>query len=67
MLHTIQFNMIRQNILRLIDTLFKEKLDSGIICTLYISTHEQHIDILTKELGGPIFQRLIFKLGLEDI
>ncbi|KAJ8752056.1 hypothetical protein K2173_001083 [Erythroxylum novogranatense] len=45
----------------------KEKLDSGLICTPFISTSDQLADMLTKGLSGAAFQRLVSKLGMDDI
>ncbi|KAJ8773456.1 hypothetical protein K2173_004286 [Erythroxylum novogranatense] len=45
----------------------KEKLDSGLICTPFISTSDQLADMLTKGLSGATFQRLVSKLGMDDI
>lgn len=45
----------------------KEKLDSGLICTLHVSTDKRLADILTKGLTNPMFQTITSKLGMEDI
>ena len=45
----------------------KEKLDSGIICTPFVSTKDQLADVLTKGLSGTVFQDIVSKLGMEDI
>lgn len=45
----------------------KEKHDSGLICTPYISTKDQLADILTKGLDNTSFQGIVSKLGLKDI
>ncbi|GMI89878.1 hypothetical protein HRI_002657100 [Hibiscus trionum] len=45
----------------------KEKLDSGLICTPYVTTGNQIADILTKGLLGKDFQKLTSKLRMEDI
>lgn len=44
----------------------KEKLDSGLICTPYVSTQGQLADILTKGLNSSNFKRVISKLGMEN-
>ncbi|XP_058724364.1 phospholipid-transporting ATPase 2-like isoform X1 [Vicia villosa] len=44
----------------------KEKLDSGLICTPYVSSHGQLADILTKGLSCSNFERIISKLGMEN-
>ncbi|GMJ03495.1 cysteine-rich RLK (RECEPTOR-like protein kinase) 8 [Hibiscus trionum] len=45
----------------------KEKLDSGLICTPYVTTGNQVADILTKGLPSKDFQKLVGKLRMEDI
>jgi len=40
----------------------KEKLDSGMICTPYVSTQGQLADILIRGLKNSNFERIIFKL-----
>ncbi|RVW65328.1 Retrovirus-related Pol polyprotein from transposon RE2 [Vitis vinifera] len=44
----------------------KEKLDSGLICTPYVSTHGQLADILTKGLSSSMFQSFVSKLGMVN-
>ena len=44
----------------------KEKLESGLICTPYVSTHGQLDDVLTKGLSGPMFESIVSKLGMEN-
>ena len=38
----------------------KEKLDSGLICTPFVSIKGQLVDVLTKELSRTAFQSIIF-------
>jgi hypothetical protein len=45
----------------------KEKLDSGLICTPFVSTSDQLADVFTKGLSAAAFQQLICKLGMDDI
>ena len=45
----------------------KEKLDSELICTPYVSTNHQIVDILTKGLSNRTFQANISKLGMKNI
>ncbi|KAL5823154.1 hypothetical protein ACOSQ3_021104 [Xanthoceras sorbifolium] len=45
----------------------KEKLDSGLICTPFVSTENQLADILTKGFSSAVFQRLVDKLGMDNI
>lgn len=44
----------------------KEKLDSGLICTPFVPTHEQLADILTKGLSRPMFEKITSKLGMGN-
>ena len=44
----------------------KEKLDSGLICTPYVSTNDQLADVLTKGRSSTEFHKLISKLGMQD-
>ena len=45
----------------------EEKLDSGLICTPYVSTGCQLANILTKGLSTIEFQASVSKLGMENI
>lgn len=45
----------------------KEKLDSGILCTTYMSTNAQVANVLTKSVDNPIFQTLIGKVEIGNI
>ena len=44
-----------------------EKLDKGLICTLYVPTHGQLADILTRGLISISFQNITGKLGMNNI
>ena len=44
----------------------KEKLDSGLICTPYVSTKGQLANVLTKGLESIAFQGIISKLEMKD-
>lgn len=44
--------------------LFKEKLESLLICTPYVSTHGQLANILTKGLSSSVFQSIVSKLRM---
>ena len=44
----------------------KEKLDSGLICTPYVSTHGQLADILTKGLSSSVFQSFVSNMGMMN-
>lgn len=45
----------------------KEKLDSGLICTPYMSTASQFAYVLTKDLNNSGFQIVITKLRMDNI
>lgn len=45
----------------------KEKLDSDLIYTRYVSIGGQLADILMKELLNARFQEIINKLGMDNI
>ncbi|CAJ2663478.1 unnamed protein product [Trifolium pratense] len=45
----------------------KEKLDSGLICTPYVSSQGNLADLLTKGLNGNNFERIVSKLGMINI
>ena len=45
----------------------KEKLESRLICTPYVPTHGQLVDILTKGLTSSSFQKVTSKLGMDNI
>lgn len=44
----------------------KEKLDSGLICTSYVSSQDNLADIVTKGLNSNNFERIVSKLGMEN-
>lgn len=45
----------------------KEKLESGLICMLFMPTNEQLANIFTKGLSKQAFELLVNKVGLIDI
>ena len=45
----------------------KEKLESGLICTPFVSTQDQLANILTKGLHSITFEGIVSKLGMENI
>lgn len=45
----------------------KEKLDNGLTCTPYISSHDQLADVLTKGQPAAVFRRMTSKIGMHDI
>lgn len=44
----------------------KEKLESELICTPYVSTHGQLEDVLTKGLSSSVFENIVSKLGMKN-
>jgi len=44
----------------------KEKLDTGLICTLYVPSQDNLADILMKGLNSNYFQSIVSKLGMEN-
>ena len=45
----------------------KEKLDSGLVCTHYVPSEGQLADFFTERLTSAAFQRIISKLGMDNI
>ena len=45
----------------------KEKLDSGLICTPFVSSNDQLVDVLTKVLPVTVFHSMISKIGMHNI
>ena len=45
----------------------KERLDSGLICTPYVSIGNQLANVFAKGLNSTRFQEIVSKLGMEDI
>lgn len=45
----------------------RNKIERGGIDLCYISTHAQEADILTKSLPKPTHERLVGKLGMQNI
>ena len=67
---SIAHNPVQHNRTKHIDVdrhFIKEKLDSGLICTPYVSTNGQLADVLTKGRSGIEFHELISKLGMQDV
>lgn len=66
----ISHNLVQRDQMKHIevDKLFiKEKLQSSLICTPFVSSKDQLADVLTKSLPSTMFQDVIIKLGMEDI
>lgn len=45
----------------------KEKLETGVICLVYIPTGQQTVDMLTKGMSGHKFEEFVCKLGMKNI
>ena len=45
----------------------KERLESGLICTPYVTIGNQLADVLTKRLSTSNFENIISKLGMKNI
>ena len=45
----------------------KIKLRNGLICTSYLKTRDQQVDILTKEITSKLFYYIISKLGISKL
>lgn len=50
-----------------VDRHIKQKVDSGKICTLYVPTTSQLVNILTKRLSYYVFHTIIVKLEMDNI
>ena len=44
----------------------KEKLESGLICTPYVTRQGQLADAFTKGLSSPALENIVSKLGMEN-
>ena len=47
--------------------LIQEKIQSGVIKTLYVKSQNQLADLMTKALGSQQFQFLVGKMGAHNI
>ena len=65
-MHIIQCNTIEQNT-EINRHFIKEKLDSGLICILYVSIDRQLVDVLIKGLSRTKLQVGVSMLGMENI
>lgn len=66
----IAYNLVQHDRTKYIEVdrhFIKEKLDSGLICTPYVTSRNQLADILTKGLSTLIFENIISKLRMENI
>ena len=45
----------------------KGKIKDGVICTTYVTTTKQVVDILTKGLVKPLFEKLADKLRMFNL
>ena len=43
----------------------KDKLNIGLICTPFVSSSDQRVDIFTKGLFKPAYDKLVSKLGMD--
>ena len=44
----------------------KEKIDSELICTLFVASKLQLPDVFTNGVQNPTFNSMVGKLGMED-
>jgi hypothetical protein len=44
----------------------KQNLDSGMICTPYVPSQGQLLDILARGLSSPTFERKVSRLAMEN-
>lgn len=66
----IAYNLVQHDRTKYIEVdrhFIKEKLDSGLICTPYVTSGNQLADVLTKGLSTLIFENIISKLRMENI
>lgn len=66
----IAYNLVQHDRTKHIEVdrhVIKEKLDSGLICTPYVTSGNQLADVLTKGLSTLIFENIISKLRMENI
>ena len=45
----------------------KEKIDSELICTSFVASKLQLVDVFTKGVQNLTFNSMVSKLGMEDI
>jgi len=45
----------------------KERIEEGTVVMSYVPTTEQAVDILTKGLSRPLFEKLVDKLGMYNL
>ena len=67
---SIAHNLVQHDRIKHIEVdrhFIKEKLDSGLICIPYVPSQGQKAGILTKGLCTPNFDRIICKLGMDNI
>ena len=63
-------NLVQHDRTKLVEVdrhFIKEKLESGLICTLFVSSNRQLADVLIKGLASTTFQAIIGKLGIDNI
>ena len=47
--------------------LIREKIQDGLVRTLYVTSQNQLVDIMTKALGSVQFNSLLRKMGVHNI
>lgn len=61
----ILLSMIELNALKLIDILSRKKLRARLICTPYVKTRVQFVDILTNGVSSSVLHSALCKLLCE--
>ncbi|RVW17646.1 Retrovirus-related Pol polyprotein from transposon RE1 [Vitis vinifera] len=67
---SIAHNLVQHNKTKHVEIerhFIKEKIDSGLICTLFIASKLQLADVFTKGVQNPTFNSMVSKLGMDDI
>jgi hypothetical protein len=62
----LQFNMIEQNILKLIHFI-KKKINDGIFCISFVNSENQLADIFTKDLSSRVFHSISCNISITNI
>ena len=55
------------SMLKQIGTSLKKKVDDGTISVTYVPTSQKTVDVLTKALFKPMFEKMRDKLGLKNV
>ena len=67
---SIAHNLVQHNKTKHVEIdryFIKEKIDSGLICTLFIASKLQLADVFTKGVQNPTFNSMVSKMGMDDI